>query len=101
MKVGILSPIRFSVFSSGASSVALNLYDYLRELSYETELLNILPSEKNWYDDCSSLQSKYIVKSASSTIEKKYDLVIDCTNNHMEHKNKFNSFFESSLLITF
>ena len=77
MKVGILSPIRFSVFSSGASSVALNLYDYLRELGYETELLNILPSDKNWYDDCSSLQSKYIVKSASSKIEEKYDLVID------------------------
>lgn len=77
MKVGILSPIRFSLFSSGASSVALNLYDYLRELGCETELLNILPSEKNWYDDCSSLQSKYIVKSASAPIDTKYDLVID------------------------
>ena len=83
MKVGIFTPVRFSVFSSGASSVAINMYDYLRELGAETELINILPSDKNWYDDCSSLANSYVVRSInelknkSSTSEPIYDIVID------------------------
>ena len=38
-----------------------------------------------------------ITKQELKNVAKKYDLVIDCTNNHMEHKNKFNSFFESTV----
>lgn len=82
MKVGIFTPIRFSVFSSGASSVAINMYDYLRELGAETELINILPTDTNWYDDCSSLANSYVVRSINelknnSSSSEPYDIVID------------------------
>lgn len=35
-----------------------------------------------------------ITKDKLKDLSKRYDLVIDCTNNHLEHKNKTKSFFE-------
>jgi hypothetical protein len=38
-----------------------------------------------------------INKQEIKNLSKSYDLVIDCTNNHLEHNNKINSFFESTV----
>ena len=77
-KIGILCPVRFSIFSSGTTSVALNLYDYLTEFGFTVHLLNILPSNGiNWFDDCSQLTSQYIVKNLDSITTPEYDIVID------------------------
>ena len=35
-----------------------------------------------------------VTKQKIKDLAKRYDLVIDCTNNHLEHKNTTNSFFE-------
>lgn len=36
-------------------------------------------------------------KAKLKSLSKRYDLVIDCTNNHLEHNNKVNSFYESAV----
>jgi hypothetical protein len=38
-----------------------------------------------------------ISKQELKSLSKRYDLVIDCTNNHLEHKHKTNSFFETTV----
>jgi len=40
---------------------------------------------------------KEILKKDLKALSKKYDMVIDCTNNHLEHKYKKNSFFETTV----
>jgi GR25 family glycosyltransferase involved in LPS biosynthesis len=74
-KVAILCPVRFSCFSSGITNLALNLYDYLSEFGFQVHLLNTIPSEKNWFDDCSKLASSYITHTVDT--QEKYDIVID------------------------
>ena len=80
MKVGIVCPVRFSVFSSGITGIALNLYDYLKEFGFEPVLLNTFSNgSSGWYDDCSSLRGKYTVtpfENVAATTEV-FDLLID------------------------
>ena len=78
MKVGITCPIRFSVFSCGATGAAINIYDYLKEFGYEPILLNTFSNNpSNWYDDCSSLRDKYTVATMEGFEKGSLDLLID------------------------
>ena len=81
MRIGISCPVRFSVFSSGVTPFALNLYKYLEEFGHSVTLLNTGNGLKNWYDDCTLLESAFKVVSCDSlkkTLpENKYDLIID------------------------
>ena len=88
-KIGILCPLRFSIFSSGISSVALNLYDYLTEFGYEVHLINILPNNGiNWFDDCSQLVTQYTVKNLDNIVSKEYDILIDIDGTTIGEKRR-------------
>jgi len=38
-----------------------------------------------------------ITKQGLQSLAKRYDLVVDCTNNHLHHKHRTNSFFETTV----
>jgi GR25 family glycosyltransferase involved in LPS biosynthesis len=81
MRIGISCPVRFSVFSSGITPFALNLYKYLEEFGHNVTLLNSNGGVKNWYDDCTLLESAFTVVSFDTLKDSppinKYDLIID------------------------
>jgi GR25 family glycosyltransferase involved in LPS biosynthesis len=81
MRIGISCPVRFSVFSSGITPFALNLYKYLEEFGHNVTLLNSNGGVKNWYDDCTLLESAFKVVSCDTLKNgapiNKYDLIID------------------------
>jgi GR25 family glycosyltransferase involved in LPS biosynthesis len=81
MRIGISCPVRFSVFSSGVTPFALNLYKYLEEFGHNVTLLNTGSTLKNWYDDCTLLAEAFKVISCDAlkglSSHDKYDLIID------------------------
>jgi len=75
MRVGVLSMLQYSMFSSGMANASLAIAELVKELGHDVDIIQMGDENTRWWDDCSAIAPHWKVVAAKDASG--YDLIFE------------------------